>query len=246
MKKLLPLTLALPLALIGSIQAAVLLSDDFSSSTSGFGWAAADPWESFNGQAVTVGTGFMQQSFRAFATPFNASGFDKLYIAFDFTQAGNGQAWGGASLFTSAAGGDEPIFIGDPDSPFSTTSGDPSYGIVGGGNPVVNSNVAISGSTVRLIAELDFNASGTQSTYRLWVNSTDIDNATASATGGSPIGTVSSIRLASDSNNGPVTYDNLVVGTSPADVGLAAVPEPTSIALIGIAGAMLGLRRRRS
>jgi hypothetical protein len=42
---------------------------------------------------------------------------------------------------------------------------------------------------------------------------------------------------------GTVTWDNLTVGTSPLDVGLA-VPEPATFALLGLAGG-LGLMRRR-
>ena len=244
MKMLLPLTLALPLALSGSIQAAVLLSDDFSSSTSGFGWAAGDSWDGglANG-GVTVGVANPQDVSRAFATPFDASATaDKLYIAFDFTQAGNGQQWGGASFFdgNNAPSGGERFFMGDPGNIGN-------YGIDGYAGPSVNSTVPIaSGVTMRLIAELDFNANGTQSTYNFWVGTSDLNAPTATATGGGPMLSISSMRLASDGNFGPITYDNLIVATTPGEVGLSAIPEPTSVALIGIAGAMLGFRRRRS
>ncbi len=241
MNRYLSLNLVLPIALTSAVNAAIIAQDDFSSATSGTGWAAGDSWDGLVDGGVRVGTGNPQDTFRAFSTAFTASTNDKLYIAVDFTQAGTGAQWGGLSLFEGAAGGAERFFLGDPGA-----AGAVNYGIDGYVGPSVDSGVPITaGATVRLIAELDFNVNPeNQSTYRLWVNNFDINAPNGSETGGTPLGMVGSIRLASDGNFGPVTYDNLIVATTAAEVGL--VPEPGAVLLLGLAGTLFGLRRKRA
>jgi hypothetical protein len=82
----------------------------------------------------------------------------------------------------------------------------------------------------------------------LWLNPVDISSANVTATDAGATNlhiNVESFALRQSTGEGNILIDNLMVGTTAADVGL--IPEPSTMMLVsvGLAG-LLGLRRRRS
>lgn len=219
-----PLRTLFSLLLAGSctavpVHAVVLVSDDFSSATSGTGWAAGNGWEAIeNGHATTLPTGGVHtNSFRDFATPIDASNA-KTYIKVDYAQSvpGNGNEWGGLAFFTGVEGnaGNETFFMGNtaPSNFFSLDLK---------GGQIVNSDIAIDNQIHTLIAEID--TTGADDVYRFWVDNVNLSAPSASYTvvGGGPItGPWGTLRLGSQDTTTDL-YDNLVIGTTAADVGLA-------------------------
>jgi len=85
----------------------------------------------------------------------------------------------------------------------------------------------------------------------LWVNPTAETSTSVTATDAVSFvtGTINAYALRQGTSGtgapGNLAVDNLLVGTSFADVAGAAVPEPTGLAALGVIGAAVGLRRRR-
>ena len=221
------LRVCFPILLAASLVAAdaravVLVSDDFSSTTSGTGWAVGNQWEALeNGHATTLPTGGVHTTnFRDFATPLDASN-GVTYIKIDYAQTvpGNGDQWGGLAFFTGVEGnaGAETFFMGNT-SPSNFYSLDLKN--VGSGQ-IVDSPIPIDNQVHTLIASID--TTGADDVYKFWVDNVNLSapSATYTIAGGGPItGPWGTLRLAGD---GPTTdtNDNLVIGTAPADVGLA-------------------------
>ena len=178
-------------------------------------------WREFNGatEGVAAGTNEREGAFR---------GTGNVFFGFDMTRQA-GADWSGASSFDFGA---ERIFFGVP-------GGQTFFGIeesgVGRGMSTIT---AVAGQTYRIVAELDFDSD----VLNLWVDPAAGDELTPDATR-AYTGTnwSSAIRLASG-GTGSTAWDNLVVGTSWNDPGL--VPEPGSLALLGL-GALGLLWRRR-
>ena len=201
------------------VHGVVLVSDDFSSATSGTGWAAGNAWEALeNGRATTLPTGGVHTAnFRDFATPLDASNA-KTYIKIDYAQTvpGNGNEWGGLAFFTGVEGnaGGETFFMGN-------TAPSNFYSLDLKGGQTVNSPIPIDNQSHTLIAEID--TTGADDVYRFWVDNVNLSapSATYTVVGGGPItepwGT---LRLGSQDTTTD-TYDNLVIATTAADVGLA-------------------------
>jgi hypothetical protein len=221
-------------------EATILASDDFSSPTSGTGWAAGSQWEGLGDGRVTT-TGTTNITFRDFAAPVDGTN-QVTYIRFDFTQSvpGTGAQWGGASFFEgleAAGGGTETFFAGDPGNI-------PRYGLdLHPGS--VDSGVTIDNQQHTIIAAIDTTPAGATANYRIWVDNFNV--ATPSGMGtinNSPIDAAwGSFRFGSDATNTDF-FDNLTIATTFGEVGL--VPEPASLGLFGLIGwAMLGMYRRR-
>jgi hypothetical protein len=229
-------------------KAVVLASDDFSGPGSGggsIGWEAGNNWEGLSGGVGTTAGGVT--SFRDFASPIDATN-TVTYIRFDFTQQvpGTGAQWGGAALFqgTEGALGPETLFIGDP-GPAPNQ-----YGLDQLGGPAtLFSRVAINNQQRTIITEVDTTPAGDSATYRIWVDSFNINAPAATLTVvntgiDAPWGT---FRLAADNTAATINtdlFDNLTIATTAAEVGL--VPEPASVKLLVLFGvAMLAKCRRR-
>ena len=153
-----------------------------------------------------------------------------VFYGFDMTRQA-GAAWSGASSFDFGA---ERIFFGVPGG----QTGQNFFGIEESGVGQSFSTVpVVEGQTYHLVAALDFD----NDRLSLWVDPTAGDLANPDATR-AYTGTnwSSAVRLASG-GTAPTSWDNLVVGTTFADV----VPEPTTIAWLGGIGALALLRRRR-
>jgi hypothetical protein len=203
-------------------RAVVLVSDDFSSADSGVGWAAGNTWEALeNGYATTMPTGGAHvTNFRDFATPVDASN-SVTYIKIDYAQTApsNGNEWGGLAFFTGVEGdaGNETFFMGNT-SPSNFYSLD-LKNFVGG--QIVAGSVPIDNQVHTLIAGID--TTGADDVYKFWVDNVNLNapSATYTLAGGGPLaGPWGTLRLGSQDTTTD-TYDNLVIGTSPADVGLA-------------------------
>jgi hypothetical protein len=201
-------------------RAVVLVSDNFSSPTSGTGWAAGNAWEGLeNGYATTMPAGGPHvTNFRDFAVPLDASNAI-TYIRVDYAQTapGNGNEWGGLAFFTGVEGnaGSETFFMGN-----TSQSNFYSLDLKTPGGLNVDSPVPIDDKVHTLIAEI--NTTGTDDVYRFWVDNVNLSapSATFTLAGGGPItGPWGTLRLGSQDSTTD-TYDNLTIGTSPADVGL--------------------------
>jgi hypothetical protein len=220
-----------------SAEAAILASDDFSASGSGTGWAADSNW----GTTVSGGISTWGFSSRNFAAPIDPNAHGKIYIAFDHAQTapGDGSQWGGAAFFEGpSAGGDESFFAGNPGQ-FNNIGLDLKQG------GTLDSGVGHSTTARRIITEIDLTAGGTNATYKIWVDSNNVNAPTAmtSITNDPFDAPWQSLRLAGDGATTHTT-DNLVIATTFAEVGL--VPEPATIALFGVLGlTLIGAAHRR-
>jgi hypothetical protein len=223
-------------------EATILASDDFSGPGSGTGWEAGNDWEGLGGGVVSTAGG--AGSFRDFAAPIDGTN-QVTYIRFDITQSAGPLVsgdWGGASLFEGVEGtvGSETHFAGRPGF-------FPRYGLdphAGANNAAtVDSGIAIDNQLHTFITAIDTTPAGASTTYRIWIDSFNVNAPTATKTVDSlidaPWGTY---RMQSAA---PLTllFDNLTIATTAGEVGL--VPEPASLGLLGFFGvAMLVMKRR--
>lgn len=97
--------------------------------------------------------------------------------------------------------------------------------------------------TSRIVAQYNFVAGAANDTASLFVNGTSYGPGTTIGTDATTISSLN-LRQGSASNAPTVNVDNIVVSTD-FDSANAAVPEPTSLGLLGAAG-LMALRRRRA
>jgi hypothetical protein len=102
------------------------------------------------------------------------------------------------------------------------------------------------GTTNRVTVELNMQNGGVAS-CTLWLNASNITDPFITATDIPSITNISVIAWAlrqSNGQQGGAQVDNLVIGTTPGDVGL--IPEPSTVMLVGIGlVGLMALRRRR-
>jgi hypothetical protein len=156
--------------------AEVFASDDFSSDTSGTGWAVGDTWDGAVADGV-LNSAIDNEVHRAFETPLSPNESDKFYIAVDF-QIPEGNSWGGLAHMEGTEGsGAETFWIGDP-------SQYDAYGLdlkqndtlpINDGNPPTG-GIVTDQDFHRLIAEIDFDDSSPDVKYSLWIDSFDPNN----------------------------------------------------------------------
>ena len=235
-------TLAVSLGFGARASAVVLAQDDFSSPNGGTGFNAGNSWErhdAANGQIDTSLGG--ATPFRDFATPIPVSTLDKIYIRYDHADNdGDGTAWGGLAFFTGteAAAGAEQLFVGNPSTPNNFGLGN----LDNGGD--LDSGVPVNSTAFRtVIAEVDIDAAGAGNhRFSVWVDNLDLNSPNATGTRVDAQTSWGTLRILGDGNE-PFRADNVIIATTPGEVGL--VPEPASAGLLGLAGLLLGARRRR-
>ncbi len=211
------------------VEAVVLVSDDFSSTSSGVGWEVGNAWEGLVDGAVSSNpTGSANvQSFRNFATPLDASN-GLTYIRITYTQAipGTGASWGGLAFFEGVEGtpGDETFFFGNPEAAFNN------YGIDAKvPDAIYDSRFAVDTEAHTLIAAID--TTGVDHTYKIWVDNFNesVPSASGVIVGGGPIDAAwGTMRLASSDPNTDL-YDDLTIATSSSDVGLVNIDATLTI-----------------
>lgn len=209
--------------------AVVLVSDDFSSASSGVGWEIGNAWEGLISGAVSSNpTGAANvQSFRNFSTPVDASN-GLTYIRITYTQAvpGTGASWGGLAFFEGVEGspGDETFFLGNPEVAFNN------YGIDAKvPDAIYDSRFAVDAEAHTLIAEID--TTGVDHTYKIWVDNFNksVPSGSGVIVGGGPIDAAwGTLRLGSNDQNTDI-YDDLTIATASDDVGLVSVDATLTI-----------------
>ncbi|MBK1884537.1 PEP-CTERM sorting domain-containing protein [Luteolibacter pohnpeiensis] len=206
--------------------AAMVFADDFSEPS---GTAIIDkapdigsPW---TGSAPTISssntfdtTGAPRAAFGAFTSALGAG--QMLTLQYDTLNVSGGNffsgGYAGVSLYV---GGNERVFTGD-------TGGAEVWGVDGG--------------AIGFQASSD-TTSTTTATFMYWFDTGEWTFTTTSgvslAGSGNPGEAFDNLRIA-NGNGGDINVDNLTVDIS-------AVPEPSSIAMLGLFGVALGMKRRR-
>jgi hypothetical protein len=220
----------------------ILASDDFSGPGSGTGWKAGNDWEGLGGGVVSTagGTG----KFRDFAAPIDGTN-QVTYIRFNMTQSAGplvSTDWGGGSLFEGIEGtpGSETHFAGRPGA-FPRYGLDPFAGL--NAAATVDSGIAIDNQTHSFITAIDTTPAGASTTYRIWIDSFNINAPTATKTVNSPIDAPWGTYRMQSAAALTILFDNLTIATTAGEVGL--VPEPASLGLLGFFGVAMVVRNRR-
>ena len=159
-----------------------------------------------------------------------------LYYGFDFTVLNNAGESGGGGLFAGVQlyfNGAERIGVGNDWAPVS-------IGFIGGSgfSKTETSTPYVVDQTYRLVVRIDFDGAGDDS-LSLWVDpASEADPVDATDSGDANF---NNIRLRAGNNPGLVAFENIVFATTFAE---AAVPEPSSLALLGLGGLLVARRRR--
>lgn len=247
------LTAAVVLASLGTAapsQAAVIVSEDFNyangkidglSGGTGFsgGWSNTNIVNISNGVAVMTQWG-QAWSTRTLATPIADTG--ELWVSFDwgYTSGPSGSHWGGLTFFDNTGGdgdGGERLIIGD-------TYGSGTWGINGAGFAPTQTSESSIGTMKTGVARITMGAGATDS-IELWVGAAgspvDVSGPAMASASGMNLQGVETLRILGDGH--VQSMDNIVIGTEMSDVA-AVVPEPGSLALLGLGGLLLARRRR--
>jgi hypothetical protein len=239
--------------------AAIIASEDFTYSNGqlvgdngGTGWAAA--WTTPGTFGTTSGlvesgqfrgTSSTANNFnsRAISTTFTGSPTVPLYFSALFT---NPSDTGAHALLLAvsdnATVNDNDVRIGLADGKFSAK-------LEGGANNTTvdgDFGTAALNTQYLVVGKLEFNVSGANDRLTVWIDPTGVETATASNTiTGQDLGWVTPTHATVGQFNvsGRGIIDEVRIGSAWSDV--AAIPEPGSLALIGIAVGSLVIARRR-
>ena len=230
---------------VGSANAALLAEDTFSyddgpltGENGGTGWAGAYS----TGGSVTGGVAsFVEGQYRELSPIANESG-DPLYFSAEMTKFGTDASYAvWLELSGNTAVNDDDVRIGFDNDLFSTAiEGD------AGNSNIINSSGAITvETTYLLVAKIEFNVLGDDDQITMWIDPTGVETGTSlTATDTDTLSwtaptyfVVYSNGIAADN----VKVDNVRIGTTWASV----VPEPGSLALLGLGGLCMLKRRRR-
>ena len=231
-------------------QAIVLVSEDFGYSDGGLnglngGTGFSGAWTSTTNVTSGVATG-NDVSTRNLTTTIGSSG--TLWLSFDWgfsTAPTPGGSYGGLTFYV---GGTEKFLIGNT---FPASGSDVWRMNDGAIGSFISANTTVQNSLVMKtgVARITLGV-GAASTVDLWVGATgspvDVSGAPMATSTNQELDGVNRIRInGQDFGNGAnsQSFDNLLIGTTMADV--AAIPEPSSAVLCGLAGLAL-LRRRRA
>lgn len=273
MKKILAVSMLVPLFAATSVHAAVLFSDNFNSYTVGnlagttanavgqgtwaqTGATATTPIQVTAGGAVALATG--QDVYSPLSIPTTLADGESVYFSFDISVS-SATATGDYFLhFTPNAGNSTQFYsrlfarsaTGGFELGWLGTSG-------GAATPTYGTTALLFDTTYQVVMAYNyFSATPTNSTGAIYVDPTDpvlANNTayvpetlwTASGTTTASTNSIAAVNLRQAAGNAAIlTLDNLVVGTAFSDV---VIPEPTTAVLVGLGALLLvnNLRRRR-
>ena len=254
----------------GSANAEILFSDDFSASGSGSGFAGSSTWSgdiahsnappsgavNLSGGELTVTNGQANntntRTHRALASGINMNDTATdvwLSATIGYTGDATGNAWFGVSFFddyvNSGSRGSEELFFG------ASTSNDV-WTFSANGSTTLTSNPAVnqySSGIVTLLARIQDNQ------VDLWINPSDTSSEgallaitpNASSSVSFDAGTsLNALRFGAGTNASgddlsQLTVSNIIAATTFAE----AIPEPGSLALLGLGSLLVASRRRR-
>ena len=258
MKNLLKITCVVAVAIfaVAQAKAALITNETFSYADGDLATVSGGIWAPYSGTtALNVSGGHAvvtDASSQDDALNFGAGhSNDVLFASFDVTVTSLPRAVPGYFAFFK----DSTSFNFAARVYGSNDAGSVRFGIANVGGAATNVGVAFWGSSValgstnKIVIRLDQTGASFVST--LWLNPTQITDPSVTA---SDVGAISlinvqafALRQASTSTGaGTENVDNLLIGTTFGDV-VAAIPEPSTVALVGlgILGS-LAFRRRRS
>jgi len=248
-KKILALLISGVFATTMASQGAVIVTEKFSYSdgalagnnggTGDWSGAWAGDHSVSGGQISTATTAIAN---RSFSTTFTGSSSDPLYFSARFTKTGSDTEYALWVVLDDANSG-----INNEGVKFGLNSAGFTVGLENGGgadDQIFGTYTA--GEQVQIIGKLEFNVDGVNERAQIWVNPTGEETATIVSSQitldiGWTTPQFSFVRnwVGSD---GDFLVDDIRVGSTWA----AAVPEPSSTALLGLGGLALMLRRKRS
>ena len=159
-----------------------------------------------------------------------------LYYGFDFTVDNDAGETGTGGLFAALQfdeGGSERLGVGNNWQSVNLST----FGF-GGDQDLAGPTPYVVGETYRIVVRIDYNSGGDDSAA-VWID--PASEASVSTDLGTDNATFDTIRLRAGNDPGQVTFGNIVFATTFAE---AVVPEPGSLALLGLGGLFM-LRRRR-
>ncbi len=166
--------------------------------------------------------------FRGLTTPFPASG--DIWMSLDFVRSGG--SFNGLQLFTGTS---EKFLVGGASTTAVWTLGKNG----GSGTPSTVASNAMKTGVIHFTLD-----SGNLGTADLWVGAgvgaVDISGAPAVSITGLTLTGVDTVRIGS---SGGQFIDNLLIGTTSADVNAAPIPEPSTIVLTALGLVMAGMFR---
>ena len=263
MKKSLLTMCAVYGTMIGTSSAVILASDDFTyadgplaGNNGGTGWASA--WEVrplalvdtiVGGQAVVGGDNslvFDQQatSYRNLATPVAAVGEVWMSVDLGFTSGGSDP---NAFIGITFRSGD-PADFGDPTDRGWRVGDDwdgvaDGFTVEGGADGVATQSGFPSSVVSKVVVLIDYNLGSTS----MWIDPANGPLGVPDAVDAGDAGTFDTFMIRTSGDGATyreATFDNFVLATTQAEVH-NVVPEPSSSALLGLAGLVLILRRRK-
>jgi hypothetical protein len=215
-------------------------------------------------------------AFRQLSGTFNTlrGASNTLWLGYDIEISLVGTRYAGLQMnsgyFSPASSGTERLFIGKGSAKAGAIDNNGgsfnfnglNWNLTGGGARISDSGVGVvANHAVKLVLKLDF-AGGSISGWVLNPNSTVaneaalgtpsmlLNGASVDMSTNGPIDSINAIRFGSGFNLGSHTtsagyYDTFRLGTELSDV-FAAIPEPSSVMLLGLAAGSLALLRRRT